>query len=250
MCDNLIDSELEEAVEAAVEEGWVLMASQEERSVEDFNDDNEYSKMLEESVQVKVMVARKADALIEAGGEGGELARLRGVPLDAFSTVYSFWAALAGYTGPKWERLITKTDNDEVLSLRDATGNTVMHWAVSDDSRAKLAEVIASRKAGRVPDVKNKSGITPLHLVRCPVGSREDGAGAAAGAGKDAANKEADTPLHLVARSVQKGKDKEAVSRALLAFGADKDATNTAGDTTRQVAEKGGHTALLVALLS
>ena len=95
-----------------------------------------------------MLVARKADALIEAGGGR----RLRDIPLDGFSTEYSFWAALAGYEVPKWARLTTQTDEDEVLSLRDETGGTVMHWALSDVSRAKLAEVIATRGAGRVPD--------------------------------------------------------------------------------------------------
>jgi len=50
----------------------------------------------EPGVQVKVLVARKADALIEAGGAG----RLRDVPLDGFSTEYSFWAALAVHPTP------------------------------------------------------------------------------------------------------------------------------------------------------
>jgi hypothetical protein len=65
-------------------------------------------------VQVKVMVARKSDALIEAGGEGGGRMRLHRVPLEGFRTVYSFLAALAGYEGPEWVRLKTKADEDEV----------------------------------------------------------------------------------------------------------------------------------------
>ena len=44
--------ELKEAVEAAVEEGRVLMEKQEQRSLEEFNDDSEYFKMLQEAVQV------------------------------------------------------------------------------------------------------------------------------------------------------------------------------------------------------
>jgi len=47
----------------------------------------------------------------------------------------------------------------QVLSLRDETGGSVMHWALSDESRAKLAEVIATRGVGRVPDTKDKQGV-------------------------------------------------------------------------------------------
>ena len=47
--------ELEEAVERAVEEGRVLMDQQEARSVEEFNDDSKYSKMLQAAVQVRAL---------------------------------------------------------------------------------------------------------------------------------------------------------------------------------------------------
>ena len=47
--------ELEEAVERAVEEGRLLLEMQEWRSVEEFNDDSEYSKMLHEAVQVRTL---------------------------------------------------------------------------------------------------------------------------------------------------------------------------------------------------
>ena len=71
MCDNLMSEadltamenarsagdarwdELKQAVEAAVEEGRVFMERQALRSVEEFNDDSEYSKMLHEAVQVR-----------------------------------------------------------------------------------------------------------------------------------------------------------------------------------------------------
>ena len=73
MCDNLMSEaeftvmgkarsagnvrwdELKEAVAAAVEEGRILMDTQARRSVEEFNDDTEYSKMLQEAVQVRVL---------------------------------------------------------------------------------------------------------------------------------------------------------------------------------------------------
>jgi len=73
MCDNLMSEaeltvmekagsardvrwdELKEAVEAAVEEGRALMDMQERRSVEGFNDDSEYSKMLHDAVQVRAL---------------------------------------------------------------------------------------------------------------------------------------------------------------------------------------------------
>jgi hypothetical protein len=73
MCDNLMSEaeltvmakvgsageerrkELEEAVERAVEEGRSLMERQEGRSVDEFNDDSEYSKMLQEAVQVRAL---------------------------------------------------------------------------------------------------------------------------------------------------------------------------------------------------
>ena len=80
MCDNLMSEaeltvmekavsagdarweELKEAVEAAVEEGRALMRMQEARSVEEFNDDSEYSKMLQDAVQVRALptIARMA----------------------------------------------------------------------------------------------------------------------------------------------------------------------------------------------
>ena len=47
--------ELKQAVEAAVEEGRVFMERQALRSVEEFNNDTEYSKMLHEAVQVRAL---------------------------------------------------------------------------------------------------------------------------------------------------------------------------------------------------
>ncbi|KAJ1483307.1 ankyrin repeat-containing domain protein [Baffinella frigidus] len=220
------------------------MERHEGRSVEEFNDDSEYSKMLQEAVQVKVLVARKADALIEAGGEGGRRMMLRGLPLDAFSTVYSFWAALAGYEGSKWERLKTKADEDAVLSLRDENGGTVLHWAVADDSRATLAEVIATRDAGRVVDVKNRDGNTPLHVVAQEGHEALAVALVAAGADKDAKTDDGDTPLHWAAANGHL-----AVARALVAAGADKDAQNTYGDTPLHLAVSQGLESLALALV-
>ena len=73
MCDNLMSEaelaamakarsagnarwdELKKAVEGAVKEGQILMQNQERRSVEEFNDDSEYSKMLQEAVQVRAL---------------------------------------------------------------------------------------------------------------------------------------------------------------------------------------------------
>jgi len=194
---------------------------------------------------VKVLVARKVDALIEAGGEGGRRMMLRDVPLDAFSTLYSFWAALAGYEGPKWKRLTTKTDEDEVLSLRDETGNSIMHWALSDDSRATLAEVIALRDAGRVADVRNRKGDTLLHLAADKGLEVVVRALVAAGTGKEVKNRNGDTPLLLAVR-----KGFEAVSRTLLKAGADKDARNMEGDTPLHVAVLRGREALVRALVA
>ena len=73
MCDNLMSEaeltvmakvgsagdarwdELKEAVEAAVQEGRALMEMQRARSVEEFNNDSEYSKMLQDAVQVRAL---------------------------------------------------------------------------------------------------------------------------------------------------------------------------------------------------
>ena len=73
MCDNLMSEadltamekarsvgdakwvELKQAVEAAVEEGRVFMERQALRSVEEFNNDSEYSKILHEAVQVRTL---------------------------------------------------------------------------------------------------------------------------------------------------------------------------------------------------
>ena len=52
---NVRWDELKEAVAAAVEEGRVLMDTQARRSVEEFNDDSEYSKMLHEAVKVRAL---------------------------------------------------------------------------------------------------------------------------------------------------------------------------------------------------
>jgi len=154
-----------------------------------------------------MMVARKADALIEAGG--GRM-RLHHVPLEAFGTVYSCYAALAGYEGEKWDLLTTKAAEDEVLSLRDAFGGTVLHWAAKGDARAKLAGVIAARDPGLV-NAQDRHGRTPLHMA------------------------------------VMRGC--EAVARELLAAGADKHAKDTNGETPLHLAQERGHAAL-VALLS
>ena len=85
MCDNLMAeaelavmekagsagdaslSVLKEAVEAAVEEGRALMEMQARRSVAEFNDDSEYSKMLHEAVQVRALPL--AAQLVEAGAD-------------------------------------------------------------------------------------------------------------------------------------------------------------------------------------
>ena len=174
-------------------------------------------------VQAKVAVARKADALIEAGGEGGERLRLHHVSLEAFSTVYSFCALLAGYEGSKWYMLSTKAAEDEVLNLRDPRGGTILHWAAQSHcaaadesrlaqhkSRAKLAGVLAARDAVLV-NARDDAGCTPLH---------------------DAAEN-----------------GREAVARALLAAGADTKAEDCHGQTPLSYAREGRHAAL-VALLS
>jgi len=150
-----------------------------------------------------VAVARKVDALIEVGAEGGERLRLHRVPLDAFSTVYSLCAALAGYEGPKWERLVSKADEDEVVSLRESGGQTVMHWAASDESRAKLASVLAARDTGLV-NVKEKHGNTPLHLAALFGFEAVARALLAAGADRKAEDKYGQRPLHLARRRVEK----------------------------------------------
>ena len=155
-------------------------------------------------------VARKADALIEAGWEGGERLRLHRVPLESFSTVYSFYAALAGYEGEQWEMLATDDAEEQMLSMRGAAWMTVLHWAAEKDSRAKLAGVIAARD----PDLVHATDF--------------DGR----------------TPLHYAAMH-----SSEAAARALLAAGADKQAKDDDGDTPLHWAQREGHTTL-VALLS
>ena len=83
MCDNLMSEaeltaieearsagdarwdELKQAVEAAVEEGRAVMKKQAGWSVEDFNNDSKYSKMLHEAVQVKALPLPVC--LVEAG---------------------------------------------------------------------------------------------------------------------------------------------------------------------------------------
>ena len=176
-------------------------------------------------------VARKADALIEAGGEEGERLRLHRVPLEAFSTVYSFLAALGGYEGKKWDQLTTTEAEDQVLSLRSLRGWTFLHWAANDDSRAKLAGVIAARKPGLANAKENMSGDTPLHYAA--MRGREAMARVllAVGADKKAQNNDGLTPLHMAMN--HRG---EAVVRELLAAGADKHAKNNDGDTPLHLA--------------
>ena len=73
MCDNLMSEadltaiekarsagdarwdELKQAVETAVEEGRAVMKKQAGWSVEDFNDDSNYSKLLQEAVLVRAL---------------------------------------------------------------------------------------------------------------------------------------------------------------------------------------------------
>ena len=179
---------------------------------------------------MKVAVARKADALIEVGAEKGERLRLHRVPLEGFSTVYSLYAALAGYEGPKWERLASKVDEDEVLSLRDSDGLTVLHWAAQDESRAKLAGVIAARHAGLV-NVKDQCENTPLHYAAMHVMQVL----LAAGADTRAKNGVGRTALHL---AVMLGRYD--MVPALLAGGADKKALDNNGRTPYAYAAMGG----------
>ena len=194
-------------------------------------------------------LARKADALIEAGGEGGERLRLHRVPLEAFSTVYSFYAVLAGYEGLKWDELNTKEAEDQVLSLRSNYGVTVLHWAAGF-GLSKLVGVISARDPGRalitrsLVHAKNSVGETPLHLAGMQGCEAVARVLLAAGADTDATDKRGRTPLHLAAFS-----KREAVARALLAAGADKHTKDRAGDTPLHLAQQNGNTAL-VALLS
>ena len=85
MCDNLMSEaelsamerarsagdakwyELKEAVEAAVKEGQAVMDMQERRSVEDFNNDSNYSELLHEAVQVRALPLPAW--LVEAGAD-------------------------------------------------------------------------------------------------------------------------------------------------------------------------------------
>ena len=172
--------------------------------------------------------------------------RLHHVPLEGFSTVYSFCAALAGYEGKKWERLASKVDEDEVLSLREF-GRTVMHWAAEDESRAKLVGVIAARDAGLV-NAQDNAGCTPLHVAAQFGREAAMQALLAAGADTNAQDTCGGTPLHL---AVQYGG--EAVARALLAAGADTNAKDKLGSNSGYTplfyARHGGQAAL-VALLS
>ena len=122
------------------------------------------------------------------------------VPLEGFSTVYSFYAVLAGYEGEKWGVLTTKAAEDEVLSLRDSDGRTVMHWAAGDGgTRAKLAGVIAARDAGLV-NTPNNDGCTPLHDAMWFGCEAVAQALLAAGADTKAQDREGCTPLYFEQR--------------------------------------------------
>jgi hypothetical protein len=179
-----------------------------------------------------MLVARKADALIEAGGGAGEeRMRLRGVPLEAFSTVYKICTALAGYEGEMWDQLTTQAAEDEVLSLRDVRGRTVMHWAAQDDSRMKLVKVMAAWDAGLV-NAKDIIGGTPLHRAARHGQAAVAVALLAVGADKDAKDRNGLTALHWAAR------ESEAVARVLLAAGADKGAKDRDGDTPAEPGSK------------
>ena len=59
--------DLEAAVEAAVKEGRDLMEHQEQRSVEEFNNDTEYSKMLHDAVQVRALPRIAPHCLVRGG---------------------------------------------------------------------------------------------------------------------------------------------------------------------------------------
>jgi len=180
---------------------------------------------LSAGVQVKVAVARKADALIEAGWEGGERLRLHHVPLEYFGTMYSFCAVLAGYEGDKWELLTTTEAEEQVLSLRGESKGTVMHWVAHQQSRAKLAGVIAARDPGLV-HAKDGVGRTPLHHAAMFGSEAVARVLLAVGAEKDEKDLCGATPLNMAAEHGCK-----AVARVLLAAGADKHAPDNGGHT-------------------
>jgi ankyrin repeat protein len=129
-----------------------------------------------------------------------------------------------------------------------------MHWAALDDSRAKLAGVIAARDPGLV-NASDLYGETPLHVAAVygseaaalAAGGREALVRALLTAGADTNAKDDEngcTPLHW---AVEQGS--EDAARALLAAGADKNATNNRGETPLHYAQQEGNAAL-VALLS
>ena len=66
--------DLKQAVEAAMEEGQAVMDMQERRSVEEFNDDSEYSKMLHGAVQVRALPLPAW--LVEAGADTDALSKM------------------------------------------------------------------------------------------------------------------------------------------------------------------------------
>lgn len=125
------------------------------------------------------------------------------------------------------------------VNTRDNEGRTPLHRALAGrgDRSARRSVISALLGAGADPNARDSQGSTPLHTAAAEWwdASALVSLLAAAGANLNARNSAGDTPLHVALRGGVLGDD-VAFVRALLQFGADPMARDSAGKTADPVA--------------
>jgi len=216
--------------------------------VEEFNDDVQYAQMLQEAVLVKVLVARKALAVVHAHKHHRRKSRRRS--LHDLSTKWEFWCALADYDGERWERMKTKADEDDALIV-DADGRTCLHWAIAEGSEKEQLAVVIAEQEPRLLTIADAAGDMPLIYAirngRVSVAQVLIKTGCAENVRSN--NGKGDTALVVALKHCAEESEMQLVVETLMLSGADLEVKSMEGDTPLAVAIKCGQTQSATELL-